>query len=70
MKERWGARTSNTGTPSAGVSRLTNHSAKNSIILASSLGKIFSVSPIAASTAVPRVLLGIRSVRLAQSSEK
>ena len=57
-------------TPWAGISKLTNHSAKNSIILASSLGKISSTSLMAASTAWPRVLLGILSVRFAQSSEK
>ena len=68
IKERWGALTSNTYV--AGIRKVTNHSAKNSIILTSSFGRIVWTAWSAASMSGTCVGEGSPTVRLAYSSAK
>ena len=64
-KERWGALTSKTCV--AGIKRVTSHSARNSIILASSFGRIFCTSLSVASISSAGAVVGMPTVRLAMA---
>ena len=68
MKLRWGALVSNTCF--AGIRKVTSHSERNSIILASSLGRMFWTALSAGSISGTCAVVGTPTLRLTYSSAK